>query len=178
MKKRKHGNCFCLELCSLLIDESSLQPLRLDVKRKLSVRSDRVKSVDIHPNEPWILVTLYNGHAHIYNHDTQVDPTASLLRKTETDCWIPSSNWSKHWKSVTSLFGPVNLSCERIGRSPHPSVLHAIEGHLITVSLGWYAYSCLQLQYAGTSPSIRSTQWLYPVDCRSSDSIVSLDEQW
>lgn len=49
------------------------QPLRLDVKRKLSVRSDRVKCVDIHPNEPWILVTLYNGHAHIYNHDTQVD---------------------------------------------------------------------------------------------------------
>lgn len=42
------------------------------MKRKLSVRSDRVKCVDIHPNEPWILVTLYNGHAHIYNHDTQV----------------------------------------------------------------------------------------------------------
>ncbi|UJR16031.1 hypothetical protein I4U23_002945 [Adineta vaga] len=46
-------------------------PLRLDVKRKLSVRSDRVKCVDIHPNEPWLLVTLFNGHAHIYNHETQ-----------------------------------------------------------------------------------------------------------
>jgi len=46
--------------------------LRLDVKRKLSVRSDRVKCVDIHPTEPWILVTLFNGHAHIYNHETQV----------------------------------------------------------------------------------------------------------
>ncbi|CAF1019776.1 unnamed protein product [Adineta ricciae] len=46
-------------------------PLRLDVKRKLSVRSDRVKSVDIHPAEPWMLVTLFNGHAYIYNHETQ-----------------------------------------------------------------------------------------------------------
>lgn len=47
--------------------------MRLDVKRKLSVRSDRVKCVDIHPNEPWILVTLFNGQAHIYNHETQVN---------------------------------------------------------------------------------------------------------
>ncbi|CAF1018734.1 unnamed protein product [Adineta steineri] len=58
-------------------------PLRLDVKRKLSVRSDRVKCVDIHPNEPWILVTLYNGHAHIYNHDTQ------QLIKTFEICDVP-----------------------------------------------------------------------------------------
>jgi coatomer subunit beta' len=36
-------------------------PLKLDIKRKLSARSDRVKSVDIHPSEPWMLVSLYNG---------------------------------------------------------------------------------------------------------------------
>ncbi|CAF1122888.1 unnamed protein product [Didymodactylos carnosus] len=59
------------------------RPLRLDVKRKLSVRSDRVKCVDIHPNEPWLLVTLYNGHAHIYNHDTQ------QLIKTFEICDVP-----------------------------------------------------------------------------------------
>lgn len=41
-------------------------------KSQLSFRSDRVKSVDLHPNEPWILSTLHNGHAHIYNHHTQV----------------------------------------------------------------------------------------------------------
>ncbi|CAF3998694.1 unnamed protein product, partial [Rotaria magnacalcarata] len=58
-------------------------PLRLDVKRKLSVRSDRVKCVDIHPNEPWILVTLFNGHAHIYNHETQ------QLVKTFEICNVP-----------------------------------------------------------------------------------------
>nr|ACD37566.1 beta prime coatomer protein complex subunit [Philodina roseola] len=42
-----------------------------------------LKSVDLHPNEPWLLVTLYNGHAHIYNHDTQ------QLIKTLEICDVP-----------------------------------------------------------------------------------------
>lgn len=46
-------------------------PLRLDVKRKLSARSDRVKSVDLHPTEPWMLVSLYNGNVHVWNHESQ-----------------------------------------------------------------------------------------------------------
>uniref|UniRef100_A0AC35UB80 Coatomer subunit beta' n=1 Tax=Rhabditophanes sp. KR3021 TaxID=114890 RepID=A0AC35UB80_9BILA len=47
-------------------------PLKLEVKRKLLARSDRVKCVDLHPSEPWALVCLYNGHAHIWNYDTQL----------------------------------------------------------------------------------------------------------
>uniref|UniRef100_A0AC35TLA9 Coatomer subunit beta' n=1 Tax=Rhabditophanes sp. KR3021 TaxID=114890 RepID=A0AC35TLA9_9BILA len=47
-------------------------PLKLDVKRKLLARSDRVKCVDLHPTEPWALVCLYNGHAHIWNYETQI----------------------------------------------------------------------------------------------------------
>ncbi|KAL5013705.1 hypothetical protein ScPMuIL_007975 [Solemya velum] len=46
-------------------------PLRLDIKRKLSARSDRVKSVDIHPSEPWMLASLYNGNVHIWNYESQ-----------------------------------------------------------------------------------------------------------
>mmetsp|Transcript_44204 Transcript_44204/g.71965 ORF Transcript_44204/g.71965 Transcript_44204/m.71965 type:complete len:940 (-) Transcript_44204:165-2984(-) len=46
-------------------------PLRLDVKRKLSARSDRVKCVDIHPTEPWLLSALYNGNVYIWNYSTQ-----------------------------------------------------------------------------------------------------------
>jgi len=45
-------------------------PLRLDIKKKLTARSDRVKSVDIHPEEPWILASLYNGHIFIWNYTT------------------------------------------------------------------------------------------------------------
>ncbi|KAF6028093.1 COPB2 [Bugula neritina] len=46
-------------------------PLKLDVKRKLSARSDRVKSTDLHPSEPWALVSLYMGNVHVWNIETQ-----------------------------------------------------------------------------------------------------------
>lgn len=46
-------------------------PLRLDIKRKLSARSDRVKCVDLHPTEPWMLASLYSGNVHIWNHESQ-----------------------------------------------------------------------------------------------------------
>lgn len=46
-------------------------PLRLDVKRKLLARSDRIKSVDLHPTEQWMLVSLYNGNVHIWNYENQ-----------------------------------------------------------------------------------------------------------
>jgi len=45
--------------------------MSLDVKKKFSVRSDRVKSVDLHPTEPWLLTALYNGQLIIYNFQTE-----------------------------------------------------------------------------------------------------------
>lgn len=46
-------------------------PLRLDIKRRLTARSDRVKSADLHPTEPWMVVSLYSGTVVVWNHDTQ-----------------------------------------------------------------------------------------------------------
>ncbi|XP_022714928.1 coatomer subunit beta'-2 isoform X1 [Durio zibethinus] len=46
-------------------------PLRLEIKRKLAQRSDRVKSVDLHPTEPWILASLYSGTVCIWNYQSQ-----------------------------------------------------------------------------------------------------------
>ncbi|KAH0615249.1 uncharacterized protein H6S33_000885 [Morchella sextelata] len=45
--------------------------MRLDVKRQLFARSDRVKGIDFHPTEPWILSTLYSGHVYIWSYETQ-----------------------------------------------------------------------------------------------------------
>ncbi|KAJ3062153.1 Coatomer subunit beta', partial [Rhizoclosmatium hyalinum] len=39
--------------------------------RKLSNRSDRVKALDFHPTEPWLITALYNGNTYIWNHETQ-----------------------------------------------------------------------------------------------------------
>jgi len=46
-------------------------PFRLEIKRKLCAKSDRVKSVDIHPTEPWLLASLYNGNVYIWNYKTE-----------------------------------------------------------------------------------------------------------
>ncbi|XP_047310401.1 coatomer subunit beta'-1 isoform X2 [Impatiens glandulifera] len=46
-------------------------PLRLEIKRKLAQRSERVKSVDLHPTEPWILASLYTGTVCIWDYQSQ-----------------------------------------------------------------------------------------------------------
>nr|CAD1843045.1 unnamed protein product [Ananas comosus var. bracteatus] len=46
-------------------------PLRLEIKRKLVQRSERVKSVDLHPTEPWILASLYSGSVCIWDYQSQ-----------------------------------------------------------------------------------------------------------
>ncbi|RCI00957.1 Coatomer subunit beta', partial [Rhizopus stolonifer] len=51
--------------------------MRIDIKassivhRKLLSRSERVKCVDLHPTEPWLLTSLYSGNVQIYNYETQ-----------------------------------------------------------------------------------------------------------
>lgn len=42
------------------------------VQRQLFARSERVKGIDFHPTEPWILTTLYSGHVYIWSYETQV----------------------------------------------------------------------------------------------------------
>eukprot|EP00761_Pharyngomonas_kirbyi_P013320 gb/GECH01013348.1/.p1 GENE.gb/GECH01013348.1/~~gb/GECH01013348.1/.p1 ORF type:complete len:859 (+),score=194.26 gb/GECH01013348.1/:1-2577(+) len=46
-------------------------PIQLDIKRKLFSKSDRVKFVDIHPTEPWVLSCLYNGKVQIIDYENQ-----------------------------------------------------------------------------------------------------------
>jgi len=45
-------------------------PLRLDIKKKLSASSERVKSVDLHPTEPWVLAALYSGNVMIWDYES------------------------------------------------------------------------------------------------------------
>ncbi|KAH9505874.1 Coatomer subunit beta' [Dermatophagoides farinae] len=70
-------------------------PLKLDVRRKLLAHSDRVKCVDLHPLEPWLLCGLYSGQVHIWNYET-----SQLLKSFEicdvpvrASKFIPTKNW-------------------------------------------------------------------------------------
>ncbi|KAJ2077279.1 Coatomer subunit beta' [Coemansia sp. RSA 988] len=44
--------------------------------KKMSTRTDRVKSIDMHPTEPWMLASLYNGKAYVWNYETQAQVKA------------------------------------------------------------------------------------------------------
>jgi len=70
-----------------VVDVSNM-PLRLDIKRVLSARSDRVKSVDLHPTEPWILVSLYNGHVNIWSYESSTGEIKSPIKTIEV-CDLP-----------------------------------------------------------------------------------------
>jgi len=41
------------------------------LQRQLFARSERVKGVDIHPTEKWILATMYSGQVSIWSYETQ-----------------------------------------------------------------------------------------------------------
>lgn len=59
-------------------------PLRLEIKKELTARSDRVKSVDIYPAEnPWVLTALYSGHVYIWDYST------NTLTKSFELCEVP-----------------------------------------------------------------------------------------
>lgn len=99
---------------SLLI--SPLQPLRLDIKRKLTARSDRVKSVDLHPTEPWMVVSLYSGTLVVWNHESQVTISPFHIPLTHTHTHMRAvASYLIHpsfffWSSVM-LISPFGLLC-------------------------------------------------------------------
>lgn len=42
----------------------------LSLSKLMVQRSERVKSTDMHPIEPWVLCGLYSGKVVIYNYET------------------------------------------------------------------------------------------------------------
>jgi WD40 repeat protein len=65
------------------------------IQRKFLSRSDRVKGVDFHPTEPWILTGLYNGTVNIYNHETGAVVKTFEVAEVPVRCvrFIPRKNW-------------------------------------------------------------------------------------
>lgn len=70
-------------------------PLRLDIKKKMTQRSDRVKSVDMHPSEPWVLCALYSGKCVIYNYNTGATVRSFDVSDLPIRCakFIPRKQW-------------------------------------------------------------------------------------
>jgi coatomer subunit beta' len=70
-------------------------PLKLDIRKKLFNRSDRVKCLEFHPTEPWLLVGLYVGSLHIYHTETQQILKEFEISDHPVRCvrFIPRKSW-------------------------------------------------------------------------------------
>ena len=66
------------------------QPLRLEIKKKLQARSDRVKCVDMHPTESWVLSALYNGKVFLWDFE------AGTMVKSFDICDLPVRSAKVH----------------------------------------------------------------------------------
>ena len=42
--------------------------MKFDIKKKLCIRSERVKCVELHPELTWVLAALYSGNISIYDY--------------------------------------------------------------------------------------------------------------
>lgn len=45
-----------------------IKPIKFEAKKKLVSRTERVKSVELHPELPWVLLALYSGNIRIYDY--------------------------------------------------------------------------------------------------------------
>ncbi|OMJ89059.1 hypothetical protein SteCoe_8885 [Stentor coeruleus] len=70
-------------------------PLKLDIKKKLCSRSERVKCVEIHTQQPWVVAGLYNGNIIIYDYITQAVLKSFEVSNFPIRCakFIPRMHW-------------------------------------------------------------------------------------
>jgi coatomer subunit beta' len=60
--------------------------MKLEIKKKLLNRSERVKSVDLHPSLPWVVIALYAGTVVIYDYDTQTPVRTLEITNSPVRC--------------------------------------------------------------------------------------------
>ena len=54
-----------------------------------------MKCCDIHPTEPWMMVSLFNGSLHLWNYDTQQMVKSFEVGDVPVRCaiFVPRKNW-------------------------------------------------------------------------------------
>ncbi|EEF34197.1 coatomer beta subunit, putative [Ricinus communis] len=69
--------------------------LALEIEKQFTQLSERVKSVDLHPTEPWILASLYSGTVCIWNYQSQT--MEKSFKVTESPVRSAKFIARKHW---------------------------------------------------------------------------------
>lgn len=69
--------------------------MKLQIKKKLLHRSERVKSVDLHPTLPWVAAALYTGTVTIFDYEAQSQVRALEITNAPVRCarFIARRHW-------------------------------------------------------------------------------------
>ncbi|CAK8535759.1 unnamed protein product [Lathyrus sativus] len=69
--------------------------LSLEIEHEFVQNSERVKSVDMHPTEPWVLLGLYSGTISIWNYQTKVEEKSLKISESPVRSakFIVRENW-------------------------------------------------------------------------------------
>ena len=88
-------------------------PLRLEIKKILSSRSDRVKCVDMHPVEPWVLSALYSGSVFLWDFDQN-----TMVKSWEV-CDLPVRTANENYAHLAAARGLRYHTLSAIASSQH-----------------------------------------------------------
>lgn len=69
--------------------------MKLQIKKKMQNRSERVKCVDMHPSLPWVAVSLYAGTVTIYDYEQQSNVRTLEITNAPVRCarFIARKQW-------------------------------------------------------------------------------------
>ncbi|KAM7272679.1 hypothetical protein ACFE04_027342 [Oxalis oulophora] len=81
--------------------------LALEIESIFSQESERVKSVDFHPTEPWILASLHSGTVSIWNYQTKA--IEKSIKVTESPVRSAKFIARNHWIVVGSDVGHIYI---------------------------------------------------------------------
>ncbi|KAJ6715237.1 COATOMER [Salix viminalis] len=81
--------------CRLLTCFNCEMALTLKTEQEFTQSSERVKSLDLHPTQPWILTGLYSGAVCIWNYHTQT--MEKSFKVTESPVRSAKFIARKHW---------------------------------------------------------------------------------
>jgi coatomer subunit beta' len=108
-------------------------PIRLNVKKKFRVFTDRVKSVDLHPQEPWVLAAMYTGTATIWNYNTESEVMSfeACEQPTRTAKFVTRRQWVVTGSDDLCLRAYNYNTQERVKEVPeaHGDYIRCIEVH-------------------------------------------------
>ena len=130
--------------------------MNLLLQKKLEEHSERVKCVELHEKEPWVLAGLYNGHLYVYNYDS------SKLLKTFEVCEQPI----RCCKFVTTrqwiLSGSDDFYIRAFNYNTSAKVVE-IEAHSDYIRYDLNCYDCDQMQRVSVLFTLCKTSCLCPL---------------